>query len=89
MSKSMDNFVMRPVSYSGFNKPNIIPSPIMLSNNINNQPGRSIHQPNVTNSFHPIPHFTNSQNHPITNQPILRNSAYQPNLPIKIPNKQL
>lgn len=89
MSKSMDNFVMRPVSYSGFNKPNIIPSPIMVSNNINNQPGRSIYQPNVTNSFQPIPNFTNSQNYPITNQPILKNPVYQPNLATKISNRQL
>ena len=89
MSKSMDNFVMRPVSYSGFNKLNISPSPIMVSNNINNQPGRFTHQPNVTNSFQTIPNFTNTQNYPITNQPILKNPACHPNLPIKIPNRQL
>lgn len=89
MSKSMDNFFMRPVSYSGFNNSNLMPSPIVAPNIVMNQPRIPINQPNIVNTFQSIPNFTNPPIYPITNQPIIKNPAYQLNPSTKIPNKQL
>jgi len=80
---------MRPVSYSGFNKPNLMPSPIVAPNNVMNQPRIPINQPNIVNTYQPIPNFTNPPNYPIANQPIIKNPSYQLNPSTKIPNKQL
>ena len=85
----MDNFVMRSVIYSGFNKPNLMPSPIVVPNNVMNQPIIPINQPNIVNKFQSIPNFTNPPNYPIANQPIIKNPSYPLNLSTKIPNRQL
>ena len=86
----MDNFVMRPVSYSGFNKPNLMMlNSLNVPNSLNNQLKGPINQSNIANNFQPVPNFSNPLNYSITNQPVLRNPAYQINPTTRIPSKQI
>lgn len=82
----MDNLVMRPISYSGFNQQNIN-LPIQSINT--NQQTIPMYQSNVTNPYRQLPNISKSPNYPIINQPIINSPAYQLNSPIKLPSKQI
>lgn len=90
MSRSVDNLIMRPVSYSGFDRQNVMPS--LKPANIQ-QPITPMYQGNNLNNFpHQLPNQSKPINYHISNnQQQIKSNVYQMNNPLAMnaPIKQL
>lgn len=91
MSRSVDNVMIRPMSYSGFDRQNIMPP---LQSTYMQQPIQSVHQGNNLNNFtYQVPNQSKPINYHISsnNQQQIKSNVYQMNNPIAMnaPIKQL